>query len=82
MKVLVQTKITPRLTVYDSKAPKSPTGNAIKDAALRFFDPVIAVTDDRGNVLYQTGDFYESRFPLIAGGIALVGLLFILRRVL
>ncbi len=82
MKVLVQTKLTPAITIYDSSARDDPNGSAIKKAATKFLDPVVAVTDDRGNVLYKSGDFYQSYFPVIAGAVLIGVAYIILRRIL
>jgi hypothetical protein len=75
MKVFVETKITPIMTVYDSSAPATQggIGKAIRSA----LSPVVAVTDDDGNVLYQSGDFYPSLFPYVAIGVALLLILVI-----
>jgi hypothetical protein len=63
MRVVVETKLTPAMTIYDSTVQATGKGGVMK-----FLDPVVAVTDDNGNVLYQSGEFYESLFPYVAAG--------------
>ena len=78
MKVTVQTRLSPPVTVYDGSEESSGAGKAIKD----FLSPVITVTDDQGNMIYQMGESYESSwFPLIGIGVAgfLVAILIIRR---
>ena len=67
MKVLVQTRISPIMTVYDSQQPEP--SNPGKSSALRtlrrFLKPVIQLQDDSGSPILATGDFYPSLFPLL-----------------
>lgn len=63
MKVVLQTRFTPILTVYDSDAPPSTISKKI---ALQVLKPVVAVTDGNDNVYYKTGDFYPSAFRYVA----------------
>ena len=76
MKILTQTKLTPVMTIYDSTAPDTGAGSVVKD----FLQPVISVQTDDGNVIYATGDFYESYFPIVAGVVGAVILGLIIRR--
>lgn len=80
MRVVFETKLTPAVTIYDSSA-QGEAGGSFGKTAMSFLDPVVAVTDDDGTVLYQSGDFYESWFPYVAAGLGLVALYVIVRMV-
>ncbi len=74
MKVLVQTSLTPVLTVYDSSAPSS-GGIDFK----KILKPVVQVADDNGNVIYSNGDFYT---PWLFYGLIILAGAFIVRKLL
>ena len=67
MKVVMQTRITPVMTVYDSETPESgPSGNSSSvQSLLDLLKPVIQLQDDQGQPILKTGEFYPSLFPLI-----------------
>lgn len=82
MKIYLQTTISPILAVYDSAAPAAAAESKTdwKGLIKKILRPVVVVTDDRGRILYKTGDFYsQALFYTITAAAALV-LFFVLRR--
>ena len=78
MKVLIQTTVTPVMTAYDSESPKAPKGQSGMGKALyKFLQPVVAVTDNEGNVLYRSGEFQP---PYIFYGLLILAGLLIVRK--
>ena len=67
MKVVLQTRITPIITVYDSQQPDTaPSDSTFSSRSLlRLLRPVVQLQDDQDRTLLKTGDFYPSLFPLI-----------------
>jgi len=78
MKVMIQTIFTPPLNVYDTNSPnQEPSDGGIGRLLLKFLNPVVAVTDDNGNALYQTNSFYTpiGMYGLMGAGL-LIGYFF------
>lgn len=65
MKVLVQTRLTPILTIYDTEAQSAGGGSLSYNAVRTVLKPVIAVTTDDGSVLYKTENFYPSYYSYL-----------------
>jgi hypothetical protein len=66
------------MTVYDSESAKDPKGGA-GNAIYNYLDPIVAVTDDAGTVLYKSGEFQSVNY--LAFGAVLLAAYLILRRI-
>ena len=81
MRVLIQTRLplthSPVMTVYDSESASDPKGGAGK-AIYNYLNPIVAVTDDAGTVLYKSGEFKPVNY--FAFGAVLLAAYLIIRR--
>ena len=79
MKVYLETRLTPEITVYDTE--NKPAGSGIDWKKL--FSPAVTITDDMGNVLFNYGTRSDNLFPLVAIGcvLALIGAIYLIRKI-
>lgn len=74
MRAYLETTVTPRMKVYDSKAPAS---GFLAD----LLSPVISITDDDDKLLYVYGEYKESSFGLYVISAACVAfILFLIKK--
>ena len=85
MKILLQTNLTPVLTVYDSQKEEDlePSDGPSFKSIYHFLRPVVQLHGDEGSVIYKTGDFYSSALfytPVVLFGVVLIVAYLIARR--